>query len=106
MTLVKVHKNLNVSLNNTTLERVYFLELLIDECLTWKQHIDFVSQTISRNTDMSKRQYSISSRFLQSTCKSYQDKLIKLQKWAIITITNSHYKSHVGSLFAILICFL
>ena len=29
-----------------------------------------------------------------STCKSYLDKLIKLQNWAIRTITNSHYRSH------------
>ena len=35
-----------------------------------------------------------------STCKSYQDKLIKLQKWAIRTITNSHYRSQTGPLFA------
>ena len=35
-----------------------------------------------------------------NTCKSYLDKLVKLQKWAIRTITNSHYRSHTGSLFA------
>ena len=35
-----------------------------------------------------------------STCKSYLDKLIKLQKWAIRTITNSQYRSHTGPLFA------
>ena len=34
------------------------------------------------------------------TCKSYLDKLIKFQKWAIRTITNSHYRSHTGPLFA------
>ena len=34
------------------------------------------------------------------TCKSYLDKLIKLQKWAIRTVSNSHYRSHTGPIFA------
>ena len=34
-----------------------------------------------------------------STCKSYLDKLIKLQKWAIRTVSGSHYRSHTGPLF-------
>ena len=122
-TSVKVRKDLNVSLNNTTRERVRFtkfLGVLIDECLTWKQHIDCVSKTISRNIDvMNKLKYSIPGRILHtlyctlitpylnygiliwgSTCRSYLDKLIKLQKWAIRTITNSRYRSHTGPLFA------
>ena len=37
--------------------------------------------------------------YLCSTCKSYLDKLIKLQKWAIRT-TNSHYRSHSWPSFA------
>ena len=114
---------MNVSLNNTTLERVRFtkfLGVLTDECLTWKQHIDCVSKTISRNIGvMNKLKYSIPGRILHtlyctlitpylnygiliwgSTCKSYLDKLIRLQKWAIRTITNSQYRSHTGPLFA------
>ena len=35
-----------------------------------------------------------------NTCKSYLDKLVKLQKWAIRTISNSHYRSHTGPLLA------
>ena len=35
-----------------------------------------------------------------NTCKVYLDKLIKLQKWAIRTISNSHYRSHTQPLFA------
>ena len=35
-----------------------------------------------------------------NTCKSYLDKLVKLQKWAIRTVSNSHYRSHSGPLFA------
>ena len=35
-----------------------------------------------------------------NTCNSYLDKLVKLQKWAIRTISNSHYRSHTGPLLA------
>ena len=69
MTSVKVRKDLNVSLNNTTLERVRikFLGVLIDECLTWKQHFDCVSKTISRNIGvMNKLKYSIPGRILHT----------------------------------------
>jgi len=33
------------------------------------------------------------------TCKTYLDKLVKLQKWAIRTVSNSHYRSHSRPLF-------
>ena len=39
----------NIVLNDTILERVKvtkFLWVLIDECLTWKNHIDCISKTI------------------------------------------------------------
>ena len=42
----------NVTLDDTNLERVKhtkFLGMLIDDCLSWKNHIDCVSKTISRN---------------------------------------------------------
>ena len=35
-----------------------------------------------------------------STCKTYLDKIFKLQKWAIRTILNSHYRSHTGPQFS------
>ena len=35
-----------------------------------------------------------------NTCKTYLDKIFKLQKWAIRTISNSHYRSHTGPLFS------
>ena len=35
-----------------------------------------------------------------NTYRTYFDKLIKLQKWAIRTVSNSHYRSHSGPLFA------
>ena len=34
------------------------------------------------------------------TCQLYLDKLFKLQKWAIRTVSNSHYRSHTGPIFA------
>ena len=50
MTSVKTRSDLSVTLNRTILERVKttkFLGVLIDECLTWKNHIDCISKTIS-----------------------------------------------------------
>ena len=107
----------------TVLERVKFtkfLGVLIDECLTWKNHIDCISKTVSRNIGViNKLKYSVPTRILHSlyctlispylsyailiwgnTCKSYLDKLVKLQKWAIRTVSSSHYRSHTAPLFA------
>ena len=123
MTSTKTREDLKVSLDNTVLKRVKFtkfLGVLIDECLTWKNHIDCISKTISRNIGvMNKLKHYIPYRILHTlyctlispylnygiliwgnTCKSYLDKLVKLQKWALRTITNSHYRSHTGPLFA------
>ena len=52
MTSTKTREDLNVLLDNTVLERVKFtkfLGVLIDECLAWKNHIDCISKTVSRN---------------------------------------------------------
>ena len=123
MTSTKTREDLKVSLDNTVLKRVKFtkfLGVLIDECLTWKNHIDCILKTISRNIGvMNKLKHYIPYRILHTlyctlispylnygiltwgnTCKSYLDKLVKLQKWALRTITNSHYRSHTGPLFA------
>ena len=35
-----------------------------------------------------------------NTCMAYLDELIKLLKWAIRTISKSHYRSHTRALFA------
>ena len=95
--------NLNVILDSTALEKVKhttFLGVLIDDCLTWKNHIDCVSKTISRNIGvMNKLKHFVPTRILHAlyctlilpylnygiliwgdTCKSYLDKLIKLKK--------------------------
>ena len=52
MTSTKTREDVNVLLAITALERVKFtkfLGVLIDECLTSKNHIDCISKTISRN---------------------------------------------------------
>ena len=93
--------NVNVILDNTTLEEVKhtkFLGVLIDDCLTIhaKKHIDCVSKTISRNIIgvMNKLKHFVPTRILHvlyctlvlpylnygiliwgDTCKSYRDKL-------------------------------
>ena len=114
---------LNIILVGVSLNRVRstkFLGLIIDENLTWKHHIDAISKTISRNTGMlTKLKHSIPENILYSlyctlilpyinygvliwgnTCKTYLDKILKLQKWAIRTISKSHYRSHTEPLFS------
>ena len=52
MTSTKTREDLNVLLDNTVLKRVKFtkcLGVLMNECLTRKNHIDCISKTISRN---------------------------------------------------------
>lgn len=122
MTSKTTHNDLNVLLDDTILERVKstkFLGVIIDECLTWKAHIDCISKTVSRNIGvLNKLKHSIPVRILHTlyctlvlpyinygiliwgnTCKSYLDKLIKIQKWAVRSITNSHYRAHTAPLF-------
>ena len=68
MTSTKTREDLKVLLDNTVLERVKFtkfLGVLIDECLTWKNHIDCISKTISRNIGvMNKLKHYIPYRIL------------------------------------------
>ena len=115
--------HLEIVLDGTKLDRVKttkFLGVIIDENMTWKHHIDGISKTISRNIGvMNKLKHFVPERILYSlycslvlpyinyailvwgnTCKSYLDKLLKLQKWALRTISNSHYRSHSSPLFA------
>ena len=113
---------MNVILDSVSLERVEstkFLGIIIDENLTWKKHIDVISKTISRNVGMlTKMKHYVPGYILYSlyctlvlpyinygiliwgnTCKTYLDKIFKLQKWAIRTISHEHYRSHTGPLF-------
>ena len=87
--------------------------------LTWKYHIDNITKTISCNIGvMNKIKQFVPERILYSlycslilpyinygillwgsTCKTYTDKILKLQKWALRTISNSHYRAHTDPLF-------
>ena len=68
MTSTKAREDLNVILDNTALERVKFtkfLGVLINECLTWENHINCISKTISRNISvMNKLKHYIPYRIL------------------------------------------
>jgi len=115
-------QSLNVILNDTVLERAVktkFLGVILDENLSWKYHIEGISKTISRNIGIiNKLKHFIPDRILYSlyctlvlpyvnygilvwgnACKMYLDKLLKLQKWALRTISNSHYRCHSAPLF-------
>ena len=60
----------NVILDSPALERVRhtkFLGVLIDDCLTWKNHIDCVPKTISRNIGvMNKLKHFVPTRVLHT----------------------------------------
>ena len=97
--------------------------VIIDENLTWKNHIDAISKNYLKkywNVDKSETfLYLKTENILYSlyctlilpyinygvlkwgnTCEIYLDKIFKLQKWAIRTISNSRYRSHTGPLFS------
>ena len=117
-----LRKKINVILDDVSLERVNstkFLGVIIDENLTWKHHIDVISETIFRDIGMlSKLKHYVSGYILYSlyctfvlpyvnygiliwgnTYKVYLDTIFKLQKWAIKTISLGHYRGHTGPLF-------
>jgi hypothetical protein len=117
-----LQRNIDIILENTSLQRVTstkFLGVLIDENLTWKNHIGGISKTISRNIGIiNKLKFFMPEHILRTlyytlvlpylnygiliwgdTCKTYLEKLHKLQKWAMRTISNSHYRSHSEPIF-------
>ena len=117
-----LHSNGDIILVDTKRQRVTktkFLGVIIDANLTWKNHIDRISKTISKNTGViNKVKYFMPERVLYkiyctlvlpyvnhwilvwgSACKTYLEKLFKLQKWAVRTISESQYRSHSEPLF-------
>ena len=108
---------INIKLDGMSLNRVSstkFLGVIVDENLMWKNHIDAISRTISRNIGMlTKLKHFVPVNILPdinygvliwgNTSKIYLDKIFKLQKWAIRMISNSRYRSHTGPLFSKLI---
>ena len=124
MTSMEDHSvsNVDIILDKTKLKRVdktKFLGVTIDENLSWKNHIDGITKTISRNVGMiNKLKFIIPERILRTlyctlvlpyinygiliwgkACKTYLEKIHKLQKWAVRIISNSHYRSHSAPLF-------
>ena len=115
-------ENFDIILDNVKLARVNntkFLGVIIDENLTWKNHIDGITKTISRNIGMmNKLKFFVPEPILRTlycslvlpyinygiliwgkACDMYLCKIHKLQKWAIRVISNSHYRSHTASIF-------
>ena len=102
--------NVDIILDKTKLKRVdkmKFLGVTIDENLSWKNHIDGITKTISRNIGMiNKLKFIIPERILHTlyctlvlpyinygiliwgkACKTYLEKIYKLQKWAVRIIS-------------------
>ena len=116
------NENFDIILDDVKLARVNntkFLGVIIDENLTWKNHIDGITKTISRNIGiMNKLKFFVPERILRTlycslvlpyinygiliwgkACDMYLCKIHKLQKWAMRVISNSHYRSHTASIF-------
>ena len=101
----------DVIFDNTKLDRATkteFLGVMIGENLTWKNHIDGITKTISRNICMiSKLNFLFLNEYCTlilpyvnygifiwgQACRTYLDKIHKLQKWALRIISNSHYRN-------------
>ena len=111
----KPENSIKVILDNVELSRVNktkFLGVLIDENLTWKDHIDAISKTMSRNVGMiNKLKHFVPKRILLSLyytlvmpylnygilawgnlCKTYLNKLLKLQKRAVRHICKTSFR--------------
>ena len=119
----KYADNVKIALDGMILDRVNktkFLGLVIDENLTWKYQIDAISKTISRNIGvLNKLKYFVPDQILYTlyctlvmpyvnygillwgnAANVYLEKIFKLQKWALRTISNSHYRCHSSPLFS------
>ena len=105
----------NSSNNSAPLDRVFttkFLGIQIDENITWRDHIDSVIKTCSRNTGIiNKLTYFLPSDALYtlycslilpyinygilawgSACTTFINQLFKIQKRALRIISNSNYR--------------
>src|ERR1700730_7827150 len=111
-----------ITIENESITRVdstKFLGVIVDQKLTWQQHIAYISLKISKSLNILKRlKYKLPKKCLISLYYSLVyphlnyciivwgsayntalHRLIVLQKPAIRTINNSHYRSHTESLF-------
>ena len=104
MTSTKTRGNLNASLDNTGLKRVKFTKFLgvlietLVSCHVMNKLKHYVLYRILHTSYCTLILPYLSYGILiwGNTSKSYSDKLVKFQKWAIRTISNSHYRSHTG----------
>ena len=104
---------INISINNSDIERVSqftFLGIVLDETLSWKNHITMITNKLSRIKGVLHRLKSIFPKnILLTIYKSLFmphinygslvwgnnfEAISKLQKRAIRTITHSHYIAH------------
>ena len=111
------HNLINININNTEIKRVNhvkFLGVVIDDNLTWKEHINCISLKISRSIGiLNSLKYILPLRILVNlynsmilshltycnivweNCASYLlQKLFLLQKRAIRAVTRSHFLAH------------
>ena len=115
----KIKKNIPlVKVNDKPIQRVpeiYFLGIILSENLSWINHIDKISKTISRNLGIiNKLKHFVPLYILKtlyySLVQSYMlggilawghntSKVFKLQKKAMRIITNSNYISHTDPIF-------
>ena len=116
------HLNFSVKINSKPIEckqSIKFLGVIIDQHLTWKDHIDTIASKISRSIGViSKARYFISQTSLLqlyyslvypylyygnvvwgSTYKTRLKRLLILQKRIIRIITNSPFDAHTSPLF-------
>ena len=118
---------LNIQIDGQNIQRVTetkFLGVIIDELLSWKDHIIHISKKVSRATGiLNKIKYKLDKATLRNlyytflypyliycnhvwgnACQSYMRKLITLQKKAIRIITSAKYNAHTTGLFVELKC--
>ena len=104
---------INFTINNRDIDRVAqftFLGIILDENLTWKNHINMISNKLSKiNGVLHRLKYIFPKHIMLSVYKSLFmphmsygsfvwghnfDAIYKLQKKAVRTITHSHYIAH------------
>ena len=109
---------LNLRINDTSTEQVSefnFLGIMLDECMTWKSHIQKISGKISVvNGVLSRLKKYIPSDILKIIYSALiqphlnygvllwgknTKRIQKLQKWAIRSVTCSKYNAHTDPLF-------